>query len=318
MNQEIGIGLKVGATLCATLMIASVKALGGAIPTGEVVFFRSAFALVPLGIWLAVQGDIVAMVRTRHLGGHLIRGISGTGGMFFSYLAVVYLPLADAVALGYAAPLITVVLAAILLKEKIRIYRWSAVVAGLVGVLVMLSPNLMKDRSAGDLGSTLLIGTAFGLTAAMFSALSSVQIRHLASTEKPGAIVLYFSLMTTVIGLSTAAFGWTPPSLTQTALLVASGVLGGAAQILVTVSLRYAPASLLAPFDYATLVWSTLIGALVLGEKLPGPTVMIGAVIVAAAGAFATWRERVRARQDRLRAREEALLQSATPARQAG
>ena len=149
-----------------------------------------------------------------------------------------------------------------------------------------------------------------------------MQIRHLASTERPGAIVLYFSLMTTVIGLATAAFGWALPSLTQTALLIASGVLGGVAQIMVTVSLRYAPASLLAPFDYATLVWSTLIGVLLLGERLPGPTVMAGAVIVAAAGAFATWRERVRARQDRLKAREEeriadAALLPSTPARPA-
>jgi drug/metabolite transporter (DMT)-like permease len=287
MDPRKGIVLKVLAALSATLMGASVKALDGQIPTGEVVFFRSIFALLPLLIWLSLQGNILALTRTRHFGGHAVRSLSGTGGMFFSYLALAYLPLADATALSYAAPLFTVILAAVILGEVVRAYRWTSVAIGFLGVLVMLSPhlNFFVTASTGA-----VLGSAAGLVAALFSAVSAVQIRHLAKTEQPGAIVLYFSLITTVIGLATIIFGWTVPTLLQFGFLLAAGILGGIAQILVTVSLRHAQASLLAPFEYTTMLWSVLIGYFALGQ-LPVATTICGGVIVAAAGLFAVWRE---------------------------
>ncbi|OBZ95732.1 membrane protein [Pararhizobium polonicum] len=294
MNPKKGILLKVLAALCATLMAASIKGLNGAVPTGEVVFFRSICALVPLGIWLGLQGNLIELTATRHFGGHVVRSLSGTGGMFFSYLALAYLPLADATALSYAAPLFTVILAAVLLGEVVRAYRWSSVVIGFSGVLVMLSPHLgmFGTEGAPDLSSNTaaMLGAAAGLLAALFSALSSVQIRHLARTERPGAIVLYFSLMTTVIGLATAIFGWIMPTLSQLCLLAAAGITGGVAQILMTLSLRHALASLLAPFEYSTMLWSVLLGYILLGQ-LPVATTIAGAIIVAAAGLFAVWRE---------------------------
>ncbi|TCQ08835.1 drug/metabolite transporter (DMT)-like permease [Rhizobium sp. PP-F2F-G36] len=289
MNPGKGILLKLLAALCATLMAASVKGLNGEIPTGEVVFFRSVGALLPLGIWLGLQGNLVALTRTKHFGGHLVRSISGTGGMFFGYLALAYLPLADATALSYAAPLFTVILAALLLGEVVRVYRWTSVAVGFTGVLVMLAPHLDIFK-ADVIGMGMLLGSAAGLVAAFFSAVSSVQIRHLAKTEQPGAIVLYFSLVTTVIGLATAVFGWTMPSVTQLCLLLAAGISGGMAQILITLSLRHAQASLLAPFEYSTLIWSVVIGYLAFGQ-LPVITTITGGVIVAAAGLFAVWRE---------------------------
>jgi drug/metabolite transporter (DMT)-like permease len=301
MNTKLGIGLKILAALCATLMLACIKGLNGEIPTGQVVFFRSIVALVPLLIWLGLQGNVIELTRTKHLGGHLIRGLSGTGGMFFNYIALIYLPLADATALSYAAPLFTVILAAVLLGETVRIYRWSAVAIGFLGVLVMLFPHLGTGPSLSSdcLGSGIILGTSFALTAALCSALSSVQIRHLGKTEKPGAIVLYFSLMTTVIGLSTSLLGWTWPSMMQLMLLCGGGVFGGLSQILITVSLRHAHASLLAPFDYTTMIWSVIIGYLFLSQA-PNIATIIGAVIVASAGMFAIWREQRQIRTLRL------------------
>ena len=287
MNPRKGLALKVLSALCATLMAASIKGLDGHIPTGEVVFFRSIFALLPLLIWLSLQGSILALTNTRHLGGHAVRSISGTGGMFFSYLALAYLPLADATALSYAAPLFTVVLAAVLLGEVVRAYRWTSVAIGFCGVLVMLSPHIDLSHAAN---TAAMFGSAAGLLAALFSAVSSVQIRHLAKTEQPGAIVLYFSLITTVIGLVTAAFGWTLPTPLQFCLLVSAGIFGGLAQILITLSLRHAQASLVAPFEYTTMLWSVLIGYIALGQ-LPLATTVIGGIIVGAAGLFAVWRE---------------------------
>ncbi|WP_217549968.1 DMT family transporter [Pantoea sp. GbtcB22] len=293
MNARLGVLLKILAALCATLMLACVKGLNGTLPTGEVIFFRSFIALLPLLIWLKMQGDVLENLKTRNLSGHFIRGFSGTGGMYFNYLALVYISLADATALSYAAPLFTVILAAMLLKERVRVSRWVAVVVGLSGILIMLSSSLSTSGalfSYGASNATTSIGVACALLAALCSATSNVQIRFLNGIEKPGAIVFYFSLMTTVIGLATALFGWSKPSAVQLLLLVCCGLFGGLAQILVTLSLRYADASLLAPFDYTTLVWSMLIGYLFL-NSLPGSTTLLGASIVALAGIFAVWRE---------------------------
>ena len=293
MNPRLGVLLKIFAALCATLMLACVKGLNGAVPTGEVIFFRSFIALFPLLIWLKVQGNVLENLKTRNLFGHFIRGFSGTGGMYFNYLALVYISLADATALSYAAPLFTVIMAAMLLKERVRVSRWVAVVVGLSGILIMLSSSLAASGgvlAGGASSSTASLGVALAFIAALCTATTNVQLRFLNGIEKPGAIVFYFSVMTTLIGLATAFFGWVKPTGLQWLLLVGCGLFGGLAQILVTLSLRYADASLLAPFDYTTLVWSMLIGYLFL-NSLPGSTTIFGASIVALAGIFAVWRE---------------------------
>ncbi|OSM94440.1 DMT family transporter [Lonsdalea populi] len=295
MNSRMGVLLKIMSALCTTLMLACVKGLNGAIPTGEVIFFRSFVALFPLLIWLKFQGDILDLIKTRNLFGHLIRGFSGTGGMYFNYLALVYISLADVTAISYAAPLFTVIMAAILLKEIVRFYRWLAVVVGFSGILVMLSAypgasgSVFSSTSGVANGS--IIGVVFALLAALCTAASSIQIRFLNGVEKPGAIVFYFSLMTMFIGLGTLYFGWLMPTLPQLLLLIGCGFFGGMAQILITLSLRYADASLLAPFDYTTLVWSMLIGYLFL-DSVPGGSTIAGAAIIACAGIFTVWCER--------------------------
>ena len=118
----LGILLKALSALAFTLMSAGLKVVSAAYPTGELVFFRSAFALVPLLAWLGWQGDLVEAIRTRDIGGHVLRGIIGSCGMFSGFAALTFLPLSDAVALGYAAPLMVVVLAALVLKER----HWGA------------------------------------------------------------------------------------------------------------------------------------------------------------------------------------------------
>lgn len=294
MNAKLGMLLKIMSALCATLMLACVKGLNGAIPTGEVIFFRSFVALFPLLLWLKLQGNVIKSIKTRNIFGHFIRGFSGTGGMYFNYLALVYISLADATAISYAAPLFTVLMAALLLKENVRFSRWLAVVVGFSGIVIMLSSNLTLGHALRASGLALdgaALGAVFALLAAVCSATSNVQIRFLNGIETPGAIVFYFSLMTTLIGLSTALFGWARPTGWQWALLIGCGFFGGVAQILVTLSLRYADASLLAPFDYTTLVWSMVIGYLFL-DSLPGHATLAGAAIVALAGIFTIWCDR--------------------------
>ena len=287
VNPLIGIALKVLSALVFTVMSAGIKHVGAEYPTGEIVFFRSAFAIVPLMIWLGWHGDLLSNVRTSNLRGHMLRGIIGSCGMFSGFIALAYLPLSDAVAIGYASPLITVVLAAWFLKEVVRGYRWSAVAIGFLGVLVMLAPHLQVSR----LGSGMALGAAFGLVGAACAAGATIQVRKLTGTERTGAIVLYFSLLTTALGLSTIVLGWRMPSPTDFAIFVGIGILGGIGQILLTQSYRYADASLVAPFDYTTMLWALPIGWLLFGQ-LPDRYVLIGGAIVAAAGIFVIWRER--------------------------
>lgn len=186
MNARLGIYLKILSALCATLMLACVKGLQGAIPTGEVIFFRSFIAMFPLLIWLKIQGNVLASIKTKNIFGHLIRGFSGTGGMYFNYLALVSISLADATALSYAAPLFTVIMAALLLKEQVRFSRWLGVIVGFSGILFMLSASLTASGSlfaGGHLQSGMALGVAFALLAALCTATSNIQIRFLNGIE---------------------------------------------------------------------------------------------------------------------------------------
>ncbi|HKH97356.1 MAG TPA: DMT family transporter [Beijerinckiaceae bacterium] len=291
MQPLLGIALKIASALAFTLMSAGVKLVAERYPIGEVVFFRSAFALVPLLAWLSWRGDLINAVRTDDLKGHLLRGIISTSGMFAGFIALSYLPLSDAVAIGYASPLITVVLAALILKETVRAYRWSAVVVGFVGVIIMLLPHLNGSIVAQGLAGGAGVGALFALFAACCSAGATIQIRRLMVRERTGAIVFYFSLLTTFMGLMTIVLGWRMPDLADAVLLVVIGILGGIGQILLTLSYRHADTSVIAPFEYTTMLWAVLIGWFAFSQ-LPQATVVAGGLIVAAAGCFVLWRER--------------------------
>ncbi|ACA19270.1 protein of unknown function DUF6 transmembrane [Methylobacterium sp. 4-46] len=284
----LGIGLKVLSALAFTLMSAGVKGLSDRhFPTGEIVFFRSAFAILPLVIWLRWQGSVVEAVRTRNLRGHVLRSLIGACGMFAGFAGLSFLPLSDSIAIGYASPLLVVVLAALVLRERVQGYRWAAVLVGFLGVLIMLAPHL-EFGAGGAAGS---IGALFACLAAVCAAAATIQVRRLTMTERTGAIVLYFFLFTSLLGLSTLVLGWSLPSLPEFGLFVLVGVLGGIGQILLTESYRHGDASLVAPFEYTTMLWSLLIGWFVFGQ-LPQPAVALGGSIVAAAGVYTVWRER--------------------------
>lgn len=300
VNPLLGVGLKIVSALAFTFMSAGIKWVGADYPTGEIVFFRSAFALIPLAIWLSWRGDLLRAARTSDLRGHVLRGLIGSCGMFAGFVSLAYLPLSDSVVIGYAAPLITVVLAAIVLRERIRIYRWSAVAVGFVGVVIMVWPKLGLGAPAA--GSATLIGVGFALLGACCSAGATIQVRRLMGRETTAALVLYFTLLTTTLGAATFVLGWRMPSTTDFGLLVLIGILGGIGQILMTQSYRYADASLIAPFDYTTMIWAFLIGWFVFGQ-FPSTAVLVGGGIVAASGVFVIWREH-RLGLDRVRQRE--------------
>ncbi|MBN9448675.1 MAG: DMT family transporter, partial [Bosea sp.] len=182
MSPLLGISFKLLSALSFTLMSAAIKLLAARYPTGELVFFRSFFALIPLVIWLSWRSEFPSALKTSNLRGHMKRGIIGSTGMFLGFSALHLLPLSDAVAIGYAAPLILVALAALILKEKVRVYRWTAVGVGFLGVLLMLSPHMKPDAFAQGLSGAPAIGALLALGGAFCSAFASVEVRMLTRT----------------------------------------------------------------------------------------------------------------------------------------
>jgi drug/metabolite transporter (DMT)-like permease len=278
--------LKVLSTLAFMSMATLVKLLSDRFPVGEITFARSLFALIPVAIWATAEGGLGRVFYTARPRAHFFRSLVGVCGMFLGFAALARLPLADSTAISFTAPLITVALAALILHEQVRIYRWSAVGAGFIGVLIILSGYV--EEGAPDRN---VLGAGLQLAAAAVVALVAIQVRHMTRTEPAVTIVVYFSIFSTLVSLLTIPFGWVMPTPLEAVALLAIGILGGFGQVLMTESFRHADASLLAPFDYLSLIWALLISFIIFGT-LPTGTMLAGAVIVVAAGLFVLYRER--------------------------
>jgi drug/metabolite transporter (DMT)-like permease len=288
-------------------MSALIKTASPRFPVGEVVLFRSLFALAVLAAWLAWRGEFPHALHTSRKLGHIGRSIAGSGGMFANFIALSLLPLADATALTFATPLIVVPLAALTLGETVRFYRWAAVALGFVGVIVMLSDHLGEGLGDSAAAARSSMGAMIALAGAVSSAVAMIQTRRLTQSEPTGAIVFYFSSLTAAASAALlmvaalwpaeapgAAFmagqRFVAPSPGEFVLLGSIGVLGGTGQILMTHSYRFADASVIAAFDYVAMIWAAALGYALFAET-PSPRILSGAVIVAGAGVFVLWRE---------------------------
>ena len=291
MSPAKSIFFKLISAIMFAAMSALVRDLGLVAPVGQMVFFRSAFAIVPVVLIYAIRGELMSAVRTKRPFGQLGRGTLSTFGMFTNFGALTRLPMADVTAISFASPLITVALAALILKERVRIYRWSAVAVGFVGVIVMLIPQFDVHHYAALGADVAAFGALLAVGSAISNAATVIQTRRLTQSETTPCIVFYFSLICTIAGALTLPFAWHTPTNVELIELIATGFLGGVAHIFLTESYRHASASVVAPFDYTSMLWALLIGWWVFGE-LPAALVYVGGVIVAAAGLFVIWRER--------------------------
>jgi drug/metabolite transporter (DMT)-like permease len=284
-----GIALKLASVLVFIVMAAVIKAVADRVPPGQTVFFRSFFAIPVIVVWLAMRHELATGFRAVAPMGHFWRGFVGTLAMGLGFASLAYLPLPEVTAIGYAAPLLTVVFAAMFLGEEVRAFRIACVALGLLGVMIVLSPRLSVID--GGAGYREALGAMLVLASAVFAALAQVFVRKLVMTEKTPAIVFWFSVTASVLALTTLPFGWVWPTAGEAALLVTAGLLGGVGQILLTSSYREADASLVAPFDYASMIFALLIGYVVFDE-VPTGTMLLGAGIVIFAGILIIWRER--------------------------
>lgn len=291
-----GIGCMVLAVLVFAVMDAMIKRLAQDYGTFQIMFFRSLFALVPIGVMIAWKGGL-ATLRTRRPGGHVLRSLIGAGATFCFFYSYGALPLADAYAIAFAAPLFVTALSVPMLGERVGPRRWSAVIVGFAGVLVMIQPGggVAGGAAAASAALVCLVGT-------FLYAFTLAFVRKLSRTETTAAIVFYFTLTCVGVGAAGMAFDWTPPAgWADLAMLVGAGLLGGLAQILITTAFRLAPVAVVAPFDYTAMVWGILFGWLFFGD-LPGQAVVLGAFIVMASGLYILHRETRLRRETRVAA----------------
>jgi drug/metabolite transporter (DMT)-like permease len=276
--ETTGIILRVGATLFFTLMVVCVKFLSGTVPLGQIVFFRSAVALVPLVLFLKWTGDFPRALRTKRPFGHVFRCLLGCAALFASFASLEYLPLAHASIIGYLAPILAVILAQVVLGEHMTRARWGAVGLGFLGMLVLVLPQ----ASAAELDRPYLIGAALALLMAVFTAGAKVQIRSLAQTENAGAIAFYFAATCSVAGLVTVFWGWVQPSPLALLWLCGAGLSGGGAHIMMPLALQHSEVSKLAPFEYLSLGLAVL-ADLILFQIIPQAAFYLSTALILAA-----------------------------------
>lgn len=289
MGQNLaGMLCMLGAVSILSIMDAIVKWLAKDYPTMQIVFFRNAFAFLPTILYLMASGLALRDLRTRRIGGHFIRAALGVGAMITFFYALGHMPLADVIAIAFAAPIFMTALSIPLLGEKVGLHRWTAVVAGFAGVLVMVRPG------ASGFDWVALIA----LASVILYALAMIQIRVLSRTESSASIVFYLALFGTLFSAAFLPSQWVTPDPSGWTLLILVGLLGGSGQILLTQAFRLAPVALVAPFDYSAMIWAVGLGWLLWGD-VPGLTTLVGATLVAAAGLYIMQRE---ARQERVSA----------------
>jgi drug/metabolite transporter (DMT)-like permease len=266
------------ATTAFALMVTLVRELTEGLHPLEVVFFRSAFGLLAMVPWLLRQG--LGVLRTEHLRGHLLRALIAIFAMVGWFTTLSLMPLAEATALSFTAPLFTSVLAVLMLREVMRLRRWLATALGFLGVLIIVRPGLTVVQPA----ALLAIGTA------AIWAFSTILVKTMARTESAGAITTYMALLTTPITLVAALLVWQGPTLGQIALAALLGAAGSAGHFCMSRALAAADASLVVSFDYLRLPLVALAAYLAFGE-VPDAWVWLGGAVIAASGIYIAQRE---------------------------
>lgn len=280
-GERLGIMLRIGSTIAFAGMVACIKALGESVPLGQVVFFRSVVALLPLVAFLWWHGGFPRGLRTARPFGHIARCLMGAAAMFTSFATIRLLPLGEATMLSYLAPVMLSLTGWAVLGERLDSRRLGGVALGLAGVAAFSVPAF-----SGTLAPGALVGLALGLVTAALTAGALIQVRRLTlAGESAGSIAFWFAVVSALSGLVTLPLGWTMPDLRQAMLLVSAGLAGGVAHILMTLSFRHAEAAALAPFEYLSVLWAVMLGFAVFAE-LPGwsflaagPLILAGAVI---------------------------------------
>lgn len=278
-NAAIAFKISSGLSLVIVALLAQI--LSTTLPIGQIIFFRSAGMVVAVLCLGAVRDGIATCWRTQRIHGHLGRSTIGGVALMMNFSALSLLPLAEAQALMYLAPLFVVLLGIVFLKEPSHYLIWFGVILGFLGTSVILNDGA---GTAMRLGPGAATGVAIGIAGALFSALSMVQARTLAPTERPSTMAFYFGLTSMVGALLTCGLGWSWPSIGEWGMLAAISVAGAVGHLYMAEALARAPVGYLAPFDYLNITWAVLLAGVVLSQwPSLNAAVGIGCVILATA-----------------------------------
>lgn len=278
-----GILLVLGAAGGFSIAAAFAKSVGGGVPVAEVVFCRNVFAVMALLPLMMKQGGWSAL-RTRTPMGHVLRTLFGLLGMASAFYGYVHLPIATVTALGFAMPLFLTILSVLFLGERIRWRRGLAVAVGLGGVLLMVRPDAATFSANGFAIGFVLLGT-------LAWALSMITIRRMGEAGESGAtIVLWFAIGSAVLSGLASVPVWVWPTAWQWVFLAGLGFVSAGAQIMMTDAYRSGEATLLAPFEYSAIVWTTTLGIAIWGEY-PDAWDFAGVAVLVGAGLYIWHRE---------------------------
>ncbi|MGQ0583337.1 MAG: DMT family transporter [Reyranella sp.] len=280
-----GIYLKLASLVLFCTMDAMVKALGDTYGSFQLMLFRSAIAMIPVAVLIWRAGGLRSVLPNRPWlqAVRIVVAFGSTLGFFYVFPRM---PLVDAYAISFAAPLFMVALSVPLLGEPVGWRRWTAVIVGFVGVLIMLDPWGIEFHAM----SLIVLGATFCY------ALSAVMLRQLSRHDSDIVALFWLSLATSAASLAGAIPAWVWPTPIDWLWLVTMGLLGGVAQILSTRAWRLAPAAILAPFDYTSIVLAVLFGYFWFREE-PSSMVWYGLPLVIGSGLYILHRERIRARE---------------------
>lgn len=277
-----GVGLRLLAAFLMTAMSAAVHGAAETVPIGQIMFWRSAVALLPICLYMMWLGDFPHGLHTERPGLHVTRSVFGAFSMAMSFLSLAYLPVANAQALAYLAPVLVLPMAAMMLKEKLSRAIFVAIALGFAGVLLLLWDAFEQP------GDGALIGVAAGLAYAVTMAFVRVHTKTMTLTESSSTIAFYFAVVSAVIGVATLPFGWIALNGALLGWLVLAGLIGGVGHIVANEAVARAPVSALAPFDFTGLIWA-LGFDLILFSVFPGVTGLLGVFAITFAALVVTF-----------------------------
>ena len=267
-----------GASFCFATLNLIIRLAAEELATMQIAFFRALFALLVMLPWAIHTG--AASFRTPHLKTHIARSFVSVTSMYCWFTAIIVLPLADAVALNFTAPLFVTIGAALILKELVGPRRWAATAVGFLGTVIVLRPGFAEVS----------IYSALPILAAGCIAVNTLIVKRVSAHDSPGTIVLYMNLFLTLLCLIPALFSWVWPSPKVWMLVIALGLLAAFAHILFTRAFIHADASAIQLFDYARLPFVALFGYVFFAE-IPSPWLWLGGAMIAGAAIYTVQRE---------------------------
>jgi len=267
-KNQLGIIFMILSVISFSVMDIVVKLMSSHYPTGQLIFFRGFFGLIPI-LFIIPKERFGNLLKTEKIKLHLVRAFGGAFAMTFLYLGLKFLPIADAITISFAAPIFATIFSIIFLNEKVRLIRWLAIFFGLTGVIIVLKPGTELFTYYSFFPILFCIGFAT----------ISIAIKKLSKTEPDYLIALYFTLVLILFGLISISMGWKKIDISDIHYLIIIGLSGSIGNIFLTKSIREADISLVTPIKYLSLVFAIIAGWLIFNE-IPSTLTISGAMLI--------------------------------------